>query len=164
MIPRAVYIFILGLILGASALGCADDEPAACRVPRSADLTPGEVTGPSMRPGSNCLRCHAKDGIASNKPFSFGGTILRARDSEPCDGVAGVTIRVTDSEGRAVSVVSNVVGNFWSAERLVPPLRVQASRDGRTVVMPVETPTGGCALCHSWPDAVSGAAGRIRWP
>jgi hypothetical protein len=134
-----------------------------CDVSGSFSLEPGEKTGPLMRPGANCLRCHVASGEASRKPFSFGGTVFPKADSEVCDGVAGVTIRATDSTGKVVEAVSNEVGNFWSAEPLTPPLSLEARKDGRVQTMPGTTPTGGCALCHSWPDAVS-ALGRIRSP
>jgi hypothetical protein len=117
-----------------------------------------------MRPGNNCLRCHSAEGQASSKPFSFGGTVFPKSDSDLCSGVQGVTIRVTDAKGTLVSVVSNEVGNFWSATLLTPPLRMEAEYQGRVAKMPVDAPTGGCALCHSSPDAVGGARGRIRAP
>jgi hypothetical protein len=62
-----------------------------------------------------------------------------------------------------LELVSNAVGNFYSAEPLEPPLQMETRFEGRTMVMPVTAPTGGCALCHSWPEPVE-AAGRIRAP
>jgi len=146
----------------ALALLTACGEPP-CAVPNTADLVPGEATGPLMRPGSNCLRCHAAGGRAAGAPFSVGGTVFPARDSEVCGGVMGVTIEVTDSRGKQLRLVSNAAGNFYSQEPLEPPLSLAAEYQGRALAMPVTTPTGGCALCHSWPDAVS-ASGRIRAP
>lgn len=143
------------------ASGCSESE---CDTSNGFALEPGETTGPEMRPGNNCLRCHQADGEAASAVFSFGGTVFPTSDANPCDGVPGVTIRVTDSLDRRVTVVSNAVGNFWSAEPLTPPLRMEAEYQGRVAVMPVTAPTGGCALCHSWPDRTSGAAGRIRIP
>jgi len=154
----------LVVLISVLLASCAADHESSCRVPRSAELAPDEVTGPAMRPGSNCLRCHAKDGLAAKKPFSFGGTIFPSADSDVCEGVSGVTIHVTDAQGREISVISNEAGNFWSAAPLTPPFSIRASRAGREVRMPIEAPTGGCALCHSWPDATGGAVGRIRQP
>lgn len=144
-------------------VGCGAPPEAACDVSTDFALGASELRGPEMRPGQNCLRCHSASGEAKSKPFSFGGTVFPAADASACGGVAGVTIRVTDSKGKTVSVVSNRVGNFWSAEPLEPPLSMEAEREGRVSKMPVTAPTGGCALCHSWPDAVS-ASGRIRAP
>ncbi|MBL8956788.1 MAG: hypothetical protein JNK82_38800 [Myxococcaceae bacterium] len=141
-------------------LACGE---APCDVPNTADLQPGEQTGPAMRPGSNCLRCHTTGGRAASAPFSIGGTVYESHDAEVCGGVGGVTVRVTDANGKRVSVVTNDVGNFWSTEPLVAPYSLEVERAGRVAAMPVTTPTGGCALCHSWPDPVS-AIGRIRAP
>jgi hypothetical protein len=142
--------------------GCPT-EPTC--VPRNSfSLEPDEPTGPLMRPGNNCLRCHSSSGEAAAKPFSFGGTIYADASAALCEGVMGVTVRVTDSSGIVVSVVSNEVGNFYSDIALTPPFRIEAEVDGRIAVMPIESPTGGCTLCHSSPDAVGGALGRIRTP
>jgi hypothetical protein len=117
-----------------------------------------------MRPGNNCLRCHAPKGVAANKPFSFGGTIFPSSNADLCSGVQGVTVRVTDANQKTVTAVSNEVGNFFSAEPLTPPLTMEAERNGVIARMPGTAPTGGCALCHSWPTPSSGASGRIRAP
>ncbi|PZR08947.1 MAG: hypothetical protein DI536_23985 [Archangium gephyra] len=138
-------------------------EPANCDVSTDFALGADEVRGPTMRPGANCLRCHSASGEAKNKPFSFGGTVFATGDATACEGVAGVTIRVTDAKGKTVSVVSNSVGNFWSIEPLETPYSMEAELEGRVLKMPVTAPTGGCALCHSWPDPVS-ASGRVRAP
>lgn len=148
----ALAVFLFGLS------GCGE-----CDVPATFSLGADEVRGPTMRPGQNCLRCHSASGAAATKPFSFGGTIFPSLNASACEGLSGVTIRVTDAKGKTVTVVSNEVGNFWSAEPLEPPFSMEAERNGKVRKMPVTAPTGGCALCHSWPDAVS-ASGRIRAP
>jgi hypothetical protein len=135
-----------------------------CVPSTSFNLEEGEVTGPLMRPGTNCIRCHSSGGEAASKPFSFGGTVYPTADAALCDGVSGVIFRITDSVGTTVSVTSNAVGNFYSVAPLEPPLQVEAEYEGRIAVMPVTTPTRGCALCHSSPDATGGAQGRIRAP
>jgi hypothetical protein len=141
--------------------GCAGPE---CPTAWTFALQPGEATGPLMRPGDNCLRCHSAGASAASKPFSFGGTIFPSATAGLCEGVSGVTVRATDADGQRVTVVSNEVGNFWSTVPLKRPLTLEAERAGRIVTMPVVAPSGGCALCHSWPNPVSGAAGRIRAP
>lgn len=148
------------LVVGAAA-ACG---PPPCDVPQAFALVAGEQTGPHMRPGQNCLRCHVAGGQAAGKPFSVGGTVFPRPDAGLCDGVVGVTVRVTDAKGKRVELTSNDVGNFWSAEPLEPPLSMEAERDGRKKTMPVTAPTGGCALCHSFPDAVGGTRGRIEAP
>jgi hypothetical protein len=145
-------------------LACGAGTNPECKVTNAFALEPGEKTGPEMRPGNNCLRCHVATGEAKEKPFSFGGTVFAKPDDTLCGGVAGVTVKVTDSKGKVVEVVTNSVGNFWSAETLEQPLSIEASYQGRVRKMPVTTPTGGCALCHSWPDKTGGAQGRIVAP
>ena len=152
---------VLGVCVVA-LVACGAPE-TTCDVSTDFALSANEVRGPLMRPGQNCLRCHSASGEAKTKPFSFGGTIYPGPDASACAGVAGVTVRVTDSKGTVVTVVSNAVGNFWSAQPLEPPLSMEAERDGKVAKMPVTAPTGGCALCHSYPDAVS-ANGRITAP
>lgn len=150
------------LVITLVLAGCGAERPR-CEVPNAFELGAEELTGPMMRPGQNCLRCHSVGGVAGNKVFSVGGTVFPTGDADACEGVSGVTVRVTDKNGKKVSLVTNSVGNFWSLEPLEAPLSMEAERDGRVLTMPVTAPTGGCALCHSWPDNVS-ASGRIRAP
>ncbi len=152
--------FALLGVFGA-AFACCGEAP--CTVPNSFALEPGEATGPMMRPGNNCLRCHSEGGQASSRPFSVGGTVFERGNASRCEGVAGVIIEVTDAKQKRVVLTSNAVGNFYSDEPLTPPLSMVARHEGRSATMSIASPTGGCALCHSWPDAVS-ASGRIRAP
>jgi hypothetical protein len=113
----------------------------------------------------NCLRCHSRSGKAERKVFSFGGTVFAKADYLRCaGGGAGVTIRVTDSAGKEVTVVSNAAGNCWSDEPLTAPFFAETQRGDRIAEMPIDALTGGCALCHRNPNPVSGALGRIRTP
>lgn len=146
-----------------SLVACGVDSGETCAVPSSAELKEGEVTGPLMRAGQNCLRCHSANGVARGAVFSVGGTVYPAADSDACEGVAGVTVHITDSKGKRLALRSNEVGNFWSREPLEPPLMMAVERDGVELQMPVSAPIGGCALCHSWPNPLS-AQGRIRAP
>jgi hypothetical protein len=159
--------FVVGMILAFSiaAASCSADDRGTCTEAPSFALLDDEPRGPFMRPGDNCLRCHSSSGEAKRKVFSFGGTVFAKADSPRCaGGEASVTIRVTDSVGKTVSVITNEVGNFWSKEPLTPPLSMEARRGDRVAKMPIDSPTGGCALCHRNPNPVSGALGRIRTP
>jgi hypothetical protein len=154
---------VTALMLFVLVSACGAPDKSLCIVAESAGVETGESVGPLMRPGTNCLRCHQSSGSAARVPFSVGGTIFPKKDSTACSGVSGVTIQVTDKNGKSISLLSNAVGNFYSTEKMEPPLKMEAMLEGRTQVMPGTSPTGGCALCHSWPDAVS-ALGRIRVP
>jgi hypothetical protein len=99
-----------------------------------------------------------------NKPFTAAGTVFTKFDASLCDGVAQVTIRITDKDNTVATATTNEVGNFWITTPLSPPLTIQAERNGVVRAMPVTTPTGACALCHSLGDAQSGARGLIEAP
>jgi hypothetical protein len=155
--------FLLAIVFALAVASCSAAEGDTCTEAPSFALLDNEPRGPLMRPGDNCLRCHSRTGEAKRKVFSFGGTIFAKADSPRCaGGEADVTIRVTDAAGKTVSVVSNDAGNFWSEEPLTPPFRMEAQRGDRIAKMPIDAPTGGCALCHRNPNPVSGALGRIR--
>ncbi len=160
---NALKAFMGVLVCGAFSCAGVPPNDALCEVPTAATLQPGEATGPLMRPGANCLRCHTSGGQAAAKVFSVGGTVYSAPDAFACDGVEGAVVRVKDATGQQVSMVTNQVGNFWSTVPLQPPLQMELEFEGRLRKMPVTAPTGGCALCHSWPNPVS-AAGRITAP
>jgi hypothetical protein len=61
-------------------------------------------------------------------------------------------------------VRSNEAGNFYSAERLIPPFRASVSRGGRVVEMEDTFEYGGCNLCHTWPELPAYDTGRLRAP
>jgi len=134
---------------------------------------------PVMMPGQNCLQCHVEGGSASFHAFSVSGTVYASPDAGENEGVQGVEILVTDANGRKLTLVSNGVGNFYTAEDLVPPLSVQAQW-GQTRMAMVESPPSGqsghpparapCNLCHQNPpqnpvgDNFQTAPGRIFVP
>ncbi len=122
-------------------------------------------TGPNMRSGENCLSCHRAGGLASVKPWTAAGTVFRTADSPLDDGVEGATITITDSAGKVVSLTSNAVGNFYTLEPLQKPLQMAIEYEGRRAQMPIPLDAqGACNACHSSPDAIGGAKGRIRIP
>lgn len=117
-----------------------------------------------MKPGWNCLSCHREGGQASSKPWSAAGTIYGDADADVCDGVAGVNVIFTDADGVELTrVVSNEVGNFYTAFALPEGFRVALERQGRTVQMPISPPAGSCNACHDTPP-LGDALGRIRAP
>lgn len=130
----------LGLSCGLALVsGCAPEDG----VDGELSLTPG----PLMRPGWNCLSCHRPQGQAANHVWSAGGTVFAGPTTER--GVAGVQIVLTDEAGKTVRLVSNSVGNFYTAEPLSGSLAVRAERDGKAVSMPERAPAGSCNFCHT---------------
>ncbi len=93
---------------------------------------PGD--GPMMKPFQDCMGCHSSSGNA--KTWTVAGTWRK-----------GVTVSVTDANGKTVSMRGNDAGNFYTREPLVPPLAV--SVDAKTM-SPTSNPKGygGCNACH----------------
>ncbi len=120
---RALSIPVLILVLSGAAGGCA----------------PGE-----MHPGEGCARCHT-DGDAPS--FGAAGTVYASPTAGADEGIAGVSIDITDSGGRSVSLASNEVGNFYTTRALTPPLRVTLSRTGAPSLS-ATVPGGDCNGCH----------------
>ena len=153
-------------ILAALALGaCIGQTPEDQQ--RNAVPSVGEK-GPTHNPGSPCLLCHG---------FALAGTIYRrAIDT---DGIAGVTVKMTDADQHAFSAISNATGNFFvnvdtglaapsegrEGEVIVPwpitfPVNVEVSSGGATKKMRNHIGQwGSCAECHT---ATPGAASNGR--
>jgi hypothetical protein len=109
--------------------------------------TPEE--GPSMRPGSDCLECHGNPGAEESGPtWTLAGTVYASAQGSG-DGVRGAAIHVVDAGGRAVTLHSNSVGNFYLADGLRFPLQVSVERNGATQVMSDPVSYGGCNRCHA---------------
>lgn len=121
----------------------------------------GFEVGPEMLPGDNCLRCHSENSKYPTAPrWTAAGTVFAAHDSE--EGVAGAEVTVTAADGKSITLTSNRVGNFYTAEPLTAPLRIKLTHESFEAEMPIEAPAGSCNACHSWPDATGDALGRIR--
>jgi hypothetical protein len=123
----------------------------------------------AMRPGEDCNSCHSRPaprGIwAGNAPvFGAAGTLFADPRAER--GLAGATVEVTDSGGKKVSMTTNEVGNFYTATRLAPPLRVRVSSGAQTITVDNDMASGDCNACHT-PTSTQGplfmnAARRLR--
>jgi hypothetical protein len=98
------------------------------------------ATGPLMRPGSDCLGCHA---------FAAAGTVFHADGT----GAAGVGVVVTVG-GTAHPLTTNAAGNFYlSAAGTVSAASVS------TFTMPSGLGvTGHCNGCHG------ASAGKLTVP
>jgi hypothetical protein len=58
---------------------------------------------PTMRPGEDCLGCHAE--------FTAAGTVYGADASQ---GLAGVTVRIDGTRQQNVTMTTNGAGNFYT--------------------------------------------------
>lgn len=146
------------LALGAAMmLGCGSptNERAAAE--------PNLVTGATMLPGENCLRCHSPGSAYPDAPvWTAAGTVFDRADGSR--GVAGAIITLTDPSGRVVRLTTNEVGNFFTSEPLERGFRAAIEYDGRRADMPIGVPAGACNACHAYPNPSGGAKGRIRLP
>ena len=115
---------------------------------------------PIMRPGEDCLGCH--DGARARK-WTLGGTVFSSATATVDQGVEGVSVTVTDSNNRQLTLSTNGAGNFYTAEGLVPPFLVELGYQGRSVGMIQLQQSGACNACHTDPPQ-SGAPGRIYTP
>lgn len=116
-----------------------------------------------MRPGSACIDCHAKERKAPR--FAFAGTVYPTlHEPDDCYGTpAGVSVVVTDANGRSRTATVNAAGNFFFEGTLTPPLAAKIVAGGRERAMKEPVPTGDCNGCHTVTGAKD-APGRISPP
>jgi hypothetical protein len=130
----------VGVVLLLSLLG-------ACGVPEHS---------PEMRPGEDCLKCH-KSG--SSLHWYAAGTVYADPQAKANDGIQGAEVVITDAKNRKITLTTNGAGNFYTAETLDFPAKVEVHRNGKVNQMPTEPPEGGCNSCHT-----GGDTGRIYAP
>ncbi|MCA9621723.1 MAG: hypothetical protein KC731_22020 [Myxococcales bacterium] len=142
-------------------VGCADaylDAKIDALGPEDPSFEPSEI----HRPGAPCVLCHSNYGGAE-PTMAIGGTLFY----EPADGepypVAGYTVRVVDSEGQTLDMVSNRCGNFFvtrddftpvypmRAELLAPdPATPDKLLSNRAMASRISR-DGSCGSCHAHP-------------
>jgi len=148
--------------------GCEDEDEEGGATPD--DLcasglrwSGGNSESPFMRPGGDCIGCHAA--LGEGPTFVVAGTVHATLD-EPADcyGVEGVAVTITDATGQNVELVTNEAGNFFLDRRmaLAMPVRARLAFEGRERAMVLQT-DGACATCHT-PTGTSNAPGRILAP
>jgi hypothetical protein len=133
--------------------------------------TRGNIGSASMRPGDTCISCHAKNGAPT---FHIAGTVYPTRH-EPllCNGLAGVTVIITDAKGVETTLTSNAAGNFAcgpTARSGFPacnPTFPVAARittpNGHMASMIDPQMSGDCNSCHT-EAGLNNAPGRISAP
>ena len=123
---------------------------AACGVPDD---------GPLMQPGQDCMSCHG----SRAQSWSVAGTVFGALDSDTGSGLSGAKIYLTDARGQSFTLTSNPSGNFYTAEPLQFPLRVQAEANGVRMARSAPVTSGSCNSCHAQPPQ-NDALGRVFVP
>ena len=130
-------------------------------LPVLALLACGHGEGPVMLPGENCMNCHGGSAAkAVGAPaWTVAGTVYTAPDAEMDTGTEGALVHLTDALNLSLTLKSNAVGNFYTREPLVFPLRACVEYAGFTRCMET-VPRGSCNECHTIPSQ-NQAPGRI---
>jgi hypothetical protein len=130
--------------------------------------TYSDKDSPLMSPGRSCVQCHADTDDPEHAPlYKVAGTIMHAQHEEnDCRGVAGMTVILTDADGKEWMTRGNSAGNFWFDPELEVAMPytariVDASGHERVQQQPVSD--GDCASCHTR-DGAHGASGRLLAP
>lgn len=109
----------------------------------------------TMRPGEDCLSCHA----SGDHAFTLAGTVFGDAAAAASAGLGDVTITITDKNGAKVTMTSNSAGNFYTSQALAFPVAV-AVRRGSAVSEMSSASSGACNDCHKG----SGSPGRVYVP
>lgn len=121
-----------------------------------------------MNPGRSCVQCHAATDDPGHAPlYKVAGTVMTAQhDADDCRGAAGMTVVLTDADGKEWSMTANSAGNFWlepDDEVATPYTARVVDEDGHERSMETPVNDGDCASCHTR-DGANGAEGRILPP
>jgi hypothetical protein len=99
-----------------------------------------------MDPGEDCLSCHG--GQTVFRRWTVAGTLYPEPYVPGSAGIEGAHVQLTDANGRTITLLTNRVGNFYTAEALAFPVRVCATRGGATSCMEEPLTSGSCNVCH----------------
>lgn len=130
-----------------------------------------QAFGPRMRPGENCLGCHAENPVRSDAtgpsgrkapPWTAAGTVFQSPTSK--EGLSGAKLTFVGKDGKDVVVTSNEVGNFYTDIPIDTTKGPSIEYQGRTAKMGRALPDiPACNACHDTPP-LDGAPGRIYVP
>ncbi len=160
---------VLGAMISATAvivaISCGGDEkesnsnPAAANCSTGSSWLGGDSGSELMHPGGNCNSCHSSSG--EGPIFGIAGTVQGAgTDSMNCNGISGVTITLTGSDGKTQTLETNGAGNFFAAATVSAPFTASVSKEGITMKMTAAQSDFNCANCHS--DGAN-VTNRLYW-
>lgn len=151
-------VLVCAVATGVVAACSGVESPAVCST--NSEWSGDE--GPTMAPGGDCISCHAQEG--EGPQFQIAGTVMQGvDDSENCNGIEGVTVQITGSDGKVLTLTTNSAGNFYSASSVAVPFTAKVMKGGKERAMAAAQTSGNCASCHTDTGA-SGAPGRIQAP
>ena len=120
-----------------------------------------------MHPGVACIDCHSKSFGNEVPALLIAGTVYPSpREPDDCNGAPNITVEVTDSQNKTVTMTTNSAGNFMYNAfqgQLAPPFTAKVMANGQERAMKAPVPTGDCNSCHTQ-DGLNGAPGRIYAP
>jgi hypothetical protein len=161
-VGAAVLAFLC--LLAASAQSLDSRLTAKADGPSGLKWIGGDRESPFMHPGLSCIGCHAR---GEGPRFQAAGTVYTDIDEkDDYLGVAGVTVQLTDAKGKALKLVTNKAGNFFSGGRdaaLAFPVTVKLFKGAAERDMGSPAPIGDCAACHT-AAGKNGAPGRVMAP
>lgn len=172
--PEEIAVFekwvTAGAPMGATCTGLGDggapaatgfDTPVTCT--SNTRWTGGNNESPNMRPGGACITCHTMRG---GPAYTVAGTIYpSAHEPNDCNGSAGtgMSVVVTDANGKVTTLPVNTVGNFYSRAAIAAPFKVKIVRGAKERVMAGSLTAGDCNSCHT-EAGLNGAPGRVVAP
>lgn len=159
---RWTMMVMVMVAVAAAACGGGSTAPEVCS---SGDAwTGGNEESPLMNPGQDCIACHKAE--QEGPQFQIAGTVMGAtNDDDNCNGLSGVTVELTGSDGKVVTFKTNAAGNFFSDEHgaveVATPYTARViSATGAVATMGAAQTVGSCNSCHTATGA-NGTAGRI---
>jgi hypothetical protein len=117
--------------------------------------------GPMMEPGRDCTECHNRGDAEPG--WTAAGTVFTNPGDPESAGVRGVRVKLTDANGRTVTLNSNAAGNFYTRESLAYPLLAATIEKNGVVRTMLDVPNAACNQCHAFPPPQQDRAptGRI---
>ena len=124
-----------------------------------------------MKPGSACRTCHVVGGKASSKSWDIAGTLYpTAHEPDDCYGTnaGGVTVVITDANGKDTVLQVNSAGNFWhndffGFQPIAKPYKAKVVAGGKVRAMKAAQTDGNCNACHT-EAGDKNAPGRVMAP
>lgn len=124
--------------------------------------TRGNEESANMRPGGECIGCHA--GSGEGPRYTLAGTVYpTAHEPDDCNGAGGAQVVVIDANGVTITITPNSVGNFYTRSAIALPYQAKVVQDGRERIMLAAQEIGECNACHT--EAGDNLApGRVMLP
>lgn len=161
---RAMMLLAVMVAATAAACGGGGSVPDNCVSGKA--WSGGNEESPLMNPGQDCIACHTSEPEAPK--FVIAGTVMGAtNDDNNCNGLEGVTVRITGNDGAVLELTTNSAGNFYAREGMatvaLPFTAEVVGPNGKTNKMSSAQTEGSCNSCHG-ATGTNGAPGRIIVP